>query len=95
MEHEMARHTYESALQDVMAEGAKRPFTPGRSRSDIEADIAGITKSLSGSLSNVERIILCGERSALRAELAACSVGHLSDHPRAHRKDRALLEVKS
>lgn len=44
----MARHTYTSALQDVMAEGAKRPFTPGRLRADIESDIAGITKFLSG-----------------------------------------------
>lgn len=68
----MARHTYESALQDVIEEGAKRPFTPGRSRADIEGDIAGITKLLSGSMPNAERIILCGERSALRAELSVC-----------------------
>lgn len=69
----MARHTYASALQDVMEEGAKRPFTAGRSRADIESDIASITKSISLSLPNDERIILCGERSALRAELAACA----------------------
>lgn len=50
----------------------KSPAAPTtRTRAEIEADIAAISKALVGPMSNTERLLLVGDRADLRKQLAA------------------------
>lgn len=58
---------YSRALEKIQKEAA--PAT-GMTRAELEAAITSITTQLIGPMSNVERILLCGDRSSLRKALA-------------------------
>jgi len=63
--------TYYRALEETLKSADAAPIRKGRTREQIEADIASITESLRGPLDNVERICLCGDRRELQKELTA------------------------
>lgn len=68
----MAKTPYYSELQRIMED--KSPAQPTtQTRAEIEAAIADITVRLRGPLSNVERLWLFEDRTALRKQLAAMS----------------------
>lgn len=63
--------TYAKLLKSVI-DGV--PPATGMTRSEMEAEIASITEQLKRPIGDAMRIILCGDRAALRKALAAMSI---------------------
>jgi hypothetical protein len=67
----MAWSGYISALQKELLRADSASVKGGKTRGELETEIAEITAALSGPLSNADRIWLVGYRRELRRELAA------------------------
>jgi hypothetical protein len=65
----MRRKNYYAVLQDEFRRADSQPIEGGRTREQLEAQIADITAALSGPLDNASRIGLCADRRQLRREL--------------------------
>lgn len=65
----MANDLYTKTLRKILSDTSVPPPTT-RTRAEIEADIAAISKELAGPLNNVERLWLVEDRQNLRKQLA-------------------------